>query len=142
MEDPLIANKGTYWESNGQVTRRMRGELTSKVADCTATTSPETKTAVLSSFAGSSPRPEPPWSDGPAAASPRQLPTVPAYRGFKIAELRSAPATPATVATVHPANTKTVASAANVADPEPETTLRAVPSIDSYAGWDEGIAWA
>ncbi len=142
MEDPLIANKRTYWESNGQVTRRMRGELTSKVADCTATTSPETKTAVLSSCAGSSSRLEPPWFDGPATASPRQLPPVPVYRRFKIAELPSAPATLATVATVHPANTETVASAANVADPEPKTTLRAVPSINSYAGWDEEIAWA
>ena len=24
MEDPMIANKRTYWESNGQVTRRIR----------------------------------------------------------------------------------------------------------------------
>jgi hypothetical protein len=24
MDDPLIANKWTYWESNGQVTRRVR----------------------------------------------------------------------------------------------------------------------
>ena len=24
MNDPLIANKRTYWESNGQVTRRVR----------------------------------------------------------------------------------------------------------------------
>jgi hypothetical protein len=24
MDDPLIANKHTYWESNGQVTRRIR----------------------------------------------------------------------------------------------------------------------
>jgi hypothetical protein len=24
MDDPLIANKHTYWESNGQVTRRVR----------------------------------------------------------------------------------------------------------------------
>jgi hypothetical protein len=24
MDDPLIANKKTYWESNGQMTRRVR----------------------------------------------------------------------------------------------------------------------
>jgi hypothetical protein len=24
MDDPIIANKKTYWESNGQITRRIR----------------------------------------------------------------------------------------------------------------------
>jgi hypothetical protein len=60
-----------------------------------------------------------------------------AYRRFNFPELCSAPATLATVATVRPHSTETVASVANVADPKSKATLRVVPAVGPYAGWDE-----